>query len=57
MNLSDDLVFMLLSAILNGAVTWGVITTKIQWLRKDVDKITDKHDNHMQHYHMRKGEG
>ena len=56
MNLSNDLLFMLASALLNGAVTWGVITTKIQWLRTDIDKITDKHDNHMQYYHMRKGD-
>lgn len=28
---------VLLSALVNGAVTWGVITTKLAWHRRDLD--------------------
>ena len=28
---------VLISAVLNGAVTWGIITTKLAWMRRDLD--------------------
>ena len=29
----------LITALINGAVTWGIISTKLAWLRRDVDKL------------------
>jgi hypothetical protein len=28
---------VILSAIINAAVTWGVVSTKLAWLRRDID--------------------
>lgn len=33
----DELVVMILSAVVNGAVTWGVVSTKLAWHRRDLD--------------------
>jgi hypothetical protein len=33
----DGLVNALVLAVLNGAVTWGVVSTKLAWLRRDLD--------------------
>lgn len=27
------------SAVLNGAMTWGVITTRLAWMRRDIDDL------------------
>ena len=35
--MSEQLVILLVSAAINGAVTWGVVTTKLAWLRRDLD--------------------
>lgn len=40
--MSDALVIALVSAVLNGAVTWGVVSTKLAWLRRDVDDLQDR---------------
>ncbi|WP_341903997.1 hypothetical protein [Polaromonas sp. YR568] len=37
--MSDGVKIALLTAVLNGAVTWGVVSTKLEWLRRDVDRI------------------
>lgn len=29
----------LITAVLNGAVTWGVVSTKLEWMRADIDKL------------------
>ncbi len=37
--MSDAFFIALMTAIFNGAVTWGVVSTKLAWLRSDVDAI------------------
>jgi hypothetical protein len=37
--MSDAIALALLTAIVNGAVTWGVVSTKLAWLRRDVDQL------------------
>jgi hypothetical protein len=37
MLMPDALVVAIISAIVNGAVTWGVISTKLAWHRRDLD--------------------
>lgn len=32
------------AAIVNGAVTWGVVSVKLEWLRRDVDAAHDRLD-------------
>ncbi len=27
-----------ITALVNGAVTWGVVSTKLDWLRADIDR-------------------
>lgn len=36
--MSDTLVVMILSAVINGAIVWGVMRTELRWLRRDVDR-------------------
>ncbi len=38
--MSDTVQFAILMAALNGAVTWGVVSTKLAWLRSDIDAIS-----------------
>jgi len=40
--MSDTMAIALLSAVLNGAVTWGVVSTKLAWLRRDVDLLLEE---------------
>lgn len=35
--MNDALLIGLVSAAINGAVTWGVISTKMAWMRRDLD--------------------
>lgn len=37
--MSETVQIAVLTAALNAAVTWGIITTKMAWLRRDVDSI------------------
>ncbi len=37
--MSEALQIALATALINGAVTWGIISTKLAWLRRDVDKL------------------
>jgi hypothetical protein len=37
MNMPDSVALIVLSAIINAATTWGVVSTKLAWLRRDVD--------------------
>ena len=43
--MSEALLIALVTAVLNGAVTWGIISTKLQWLRRDVDLAHQRLDN------------
>lgn len=38
----EAVIIAIVSAILNGAVTWGVVSTKLAWIRRDVDAISDR---------------
>lgn len=40
--MSEAVQIVLATAVVNGAVTWGIITTKLQWLRRDVDFLLSK---------------
>ena len=35
--MSEAFQIALLTAAINAAVTWGIISTKLEWLRRDVD--------------------
>lgn len=37
MNLVETLLIVAITAAVNGAVTWGVVSVKLDWLRRDVD--------------------
>lgn len=37
--MSETVQIALITALINGAVTWGIISTKLAWLRRDVDKL------------------
>jgi hypothetical protein len=37
MPMPDALAIAIISAVVNGAVTWGVISTKLAWHRRDLD--------------------
>lgn len=40
--MSDNVLLLLLSAVVNGAVTWGVVSTKLEWFRKDLDSLAER---------------
>lgn len=37
--MSEAVQVALLTTVVNGAVTWGIMTTKLAWLRADVDRL------------------
>ena len=37
LGIGEALLIALVSAVINGAVVWGVVSTKLEWLRADVD--------------------
>jgi hypothetical protein len=39
--MSEAVQIALVTAVLNGAVTWGVMTTKLAWMRRDLDEVRD----------------
>lgn len=42
--MSETVQIVLVSALVNAAVTWGVISTKMAWLRRDVDDLRTRLD-------------
>lgn len=44
--MSEAVQIALLTALVNGAVTWGVMTTKLAWLRRDVDRLLEWQATH-----------
>lgn len=42
--MSEAVQVVVISALVNAAVTWGVISTKLAWLRRDVDDVRDRLD-------------
>lgn len=37
MVIGEAALIAVVTALINGAVTWGVVSTKLQWLRADID--------------------
>ncbi|WP_431257219.1 hypothetical protein ACQ86G_21540 [Roseateles chitinivorans] len=35
--MSESLLMALATVAINGAVTWGVVSTKLAWMRRDLD--------------------
>ncbi|MDP1740079.1 hypothetical protein [Polaromonas sp.] len=44
----------LVTAIINGAVTWGVVSTKLAWLRRDIEKLEGRVSACEARHHMRR---
>lgn len=40
--MSENVLLLLLSAVVNGAVTWGVVSTKLEWFRRDLDSLAER---------------
>lgn len=40
--MSETVQIAIVTALINGAVTWGIISTKLAWLRRDVDKLDSR---------------
>lgn len=40
--MNEAIQIALLTAIVNGAITWGIISTKLAWLRRDVDQLATR---------------
>ena len=38
--MSEAMQIAAVTALINGAVTWGIISTKLAWLRSDVDHLS-----------------
>lgn len=39
--MSEAVMIALFTAGVNAAVTWGVITTKLAWIRRDLDEVRE----------------
>ena len=37
--MTETVQIALITAVINGAVTWGIISTKLEWLRRDIDEL------------------
>lgn len=53
--MSEHMLLVLITALVNGAVTWGVVTTKMAWLRRDVDLAHERIDRMERHGGERQG--
>lgn len=40
--MSENLMLLVAGAIINGAVTWGVVSTKLEWMRRDIDALLSR---------------
>lgn len=52
--MSEALQIALLTAVANGLVTWGVVSTKLAWLRRDVEKLEERVSNCEARHHWRR---
>lgn len=39
--MSEPLAIALLTGVINAAVTWGVVSTKLAWMRRDIDELME----------------
>jgi hypothetical protein len=44
MDAPTQLLIALAGAVLNAAATWGVVSTKLAWLRRDLNEVMDRID-------------
>ena len=42
--MTEAMQIAIVTALVNAAVTWGVISTKLAWLRRDIDSLTARFD-------------
>lgn len=35
--MTESLLLTVVTIVVNGAVTWGVVSTKLAWMRRDLD--------------------
>ncbi len=42
--MSDAIKIAVMTALLNGAVTWGVVSTKLEWFQADLAKLEKRMD-------------
>lgn len=40
--MSEAMQIALVTALINGAVTWGIISTKLAWLRRDIERLESR---------------
>lgn len=40
--MNPELALAVLGIIANGAVTWGIVSTKLDWLRRDLDELAKR---------------
>lgn len=50
----DWLLQVIVSGAVTGAVTWGVVRTELKYLRRDVDHLTQRLNDHEQSTHERR---
>lgn len=39
--MSEAVQLVLITTLINSAVTWGIVKTQLQWLRRDVDELRE----------------
>lgn len=44
--MNENLLLIGATALLNGAVTWGIVKTQLAWLRRDVDMAHERITEH-----------
>ena len=44
--MNENILLIAATALLNGAVTWGIVKTQLAWLRRDVDMAHERISEH-----------
>jgi hypothetical protein len=39
LDVNTQMLIVIAGGVINGAITWGVISVKLQWLRRDLDEL------------------
>lgn len=45
--MSDALLTAIVTAVVTGAVNWGILSTKLAWMRRDIDELKGRMDQLM----------
>lgn len=45
--MSDSVYTAIVTAVLTGAVNWGILSTKLAWMRRDIDELKGRMDQLM----------